>query len=648
MPDHFKISFDEIKEICKKKKKTILKVTCICSFLACFYGVTRPIEYIAEGTFRDKAKTNNGMSSFANFISGASVNDNNAIALMNSRTMREDLAKTLNLQANLKHTRTGYLATIWQNITAEINQFLFPQHLSLQDKNPTIEVTNLTYTKEHPLTLKIKFISEEAFVILGSAKEYLLGEPIIHKDYAFTLRRVNENPIKNKLLTLQLTSLHQTAKNLFKNLIIEPDRQDKNLLNIKFKNRNRHLAAEIVNTLMEIYKNYLGTEQNLIISHQIHYLEQRQEEISRKLKNSMEHHVLKISDDIKNIGFPNTHLAMEFLTESQNNLQKKLLNIEFELKRLQNSKNALYTFYDSSNLPGDPTLINQMLTEIRQLKQQSDRLSINLQDLTDLENNDTDFQGIDLETSQSLFVSYIHKLNEIESQTLQNQFLIDQMEDENFELSSLGTILNDQISLDMSTKATLLALNLKDSNNRSLKEQDRIKEDLNLQKRFLSTHLKNANLLLILNENLMKEKVKSLQMVTYSLIQQQLSLLENTFDKYVQNRIDNLLEEAKIIEQHKLSLMHQMSSLPSKWVSEKLIELQMEVNQKMTEEISKLVETKNISGNLEVIQSTIIDKAIAPIHPKPAKTLFFAFLGGLIGFLSSSLFVLNRHFKNQK
>ncbi len=80
---------------------------------------------------------------------------------------------------------------------------------------------------------------------------------------------------------------------------------------------------------MDIYKDFLRNEQNHIIYHQIQYLEKRQDEISHKLKLSMENHVLKISDDIKNIGFPNTNLAMEFLTESQNNLQKKLLEIEF-------------------------------------------------------------------------------------------------------------------------------------------------------------------------------------------------------------------------------------------------------------------------------------------------------------------------------
>jgi uncharacterized protein involved in exopolysaccharide biosynthesis len=752
------ISFKELKGILIQGKKFIYRATIICSFLAVFYAITRPIEYIAEGTFRDKAKTGNGIPTFAGLLSGSSSNDNNAIALMNSRSMREALSKKLSLQVDLKQDVITFnrIKTIWQNIAAETNRYFYPHFLSLNDNEKALNVSDVVYLGEVPKAVRISFLTEEQFEILDQKKPFFgkLGQQVSFDDYKFKLKAITDKNLKGETFTISFLPLYLTAKNISDHLTIEQDRMDKNLLNIKFKNPDRHLAAKAVNQLMAIYKDYLREEQNLIIQNQIQYLEKRQDEISERLKTSMEHHVLKISDDIKNIGFPNTNLAMEFLTESQNNLQKKLLDIEFELKRLHNSQEAGYAYYDTYMLPGDPAIINEMLTAMRDLKQQSDWLNLSLQDsktapadelelqltnqLISLKTNrdyreearqmlanlgtllekksqyniaeddqylvkpwllkiqessktfgtqaeetkactsqfcsylkhlihhfdvhesaiqermvhsqieSKDFKGIDLKASQGLFISYTNKLNEIESQILQNQFILDEINKDDFELSSLSTILNDHISLDMSTKATILALNLKDSNNRTTREQERIKEDLDLQKRFLTTHLKNSNQLLRLNEDLMKYKVKSLQSVTLGLVQQQISLLENNLSEYIESRINNLKAESEIIEQHKTSLMDQMSALPSKWVSEKMINLQIEMNQKMVEEISKLVETKNISNNLEIIQSTVIDSAIAPIHPKPAKILFFAVLGSMIGLLISTSFVIMRDFKINK
>lgn len=750
------ISLQQLKSIFIKEKKFILSTILICSALAASYAVTRPIEYVAEGTFKDKGKKGSSSPSLAGILSGGSQ-DNNAIALMKSRMIKEELVKTLGLQAELTsgNQRFGFVKTVWKNIVADTYRYFHPYFVSLNDTIKPLRITNVSYLNEVPRSLTIHFKSEDTFEILAN-EQIINGEleiPVVHENFHFTLHRNENEALTGQTFNLTLWPLNQVARRISDNMSVEQDRQDKNLINITFKSSDRHLAANGVNTLMSAYKKYLQKEQDLVVHHQIRYLENRQEEISKQLKVSMESHVLKISDDIKNIGFPNTTLAMEFLTGSQNNLQKKLLDIEFELKRLYNSQESGYNYYDTYTLSGDPTIINEMMAEMRDLKQQSDWLNLSLQDST-VKNEETlqdllteqlallktnrddrddarkilntiqqnqeltnskllanpkylvktwiakmdessknfgkdsedvkycksefcsylrtlihhfdvqestiqeriahgqstehDFQGIDLKTTQTLFVSYTHKMNEIESQILQNQFIIDEMDKPDFDLSALNTILTDPVSQDMSQKATLLALNLKDSNNRSLKEQERIKEDLDLQKRFLSIHLKSSNRLLQLNEELMKYKVKSLQSVTLGLVQQQISLLENNLSEFIRSRIKNLKSESEIIEQHKLSLMNQMSTLPSKWVSEQLIHLAMNLNQKMVEEVSKLVEKTNIENNLEIIQSTVIDPAITPIHPKPAKILFFAILGSLIGLFSSFVFVVTRNLKNLK
>lgn len=657
------ISVNQLKTIFKKEKKIILTTVIACFALGATFALTRPIEYIAEGTFKDKAKAGTASPSLAGLL-GAGQNENNAIALMKSRSIKEDLVKKLDLQAEL-NTQESFtlLRTIWKNIVVDLYHAFYPHFISLNDRDKPFNINKINYDGEVPKTLKLQFITEDTFEIHDTDHPFIakIDIPVVHENYHFTIKKSNENNIAGQTFNLTLWPLNQAAKKISDNMYIEQDRQDKNLINIKFKNPNRHLSAMGVNALMSSYKDYLQKEQNLIIHHQIQYLEKRQNEISKQLKNSMESHVLKISDDIKNIGFPNTTLAMEFLTESQNSLQKKLLDIEFELKRIYNSQKMeqvgqkpSYSYYDMYSLPGDPTIINQMQNEMRDLKQQSEWLQFSLKDHKNTEKEIVidssihDFQGIDLKTTQSLFVSYTHKLNEIESHILQNQFIIDEIEKPDFDLTALNTVTNDPVSQEMSKQAIHLALNLKDSNNRSIKEQERIKEDLDLQKRFLSIHLKSSNRLLQLDDELMKYKVKTLQNVTLGLIQQKISLLENNLGEYMQSRVKNLKTESEIIEQHKISLMSQMSTLPSKWVSEKMIHLAMDLNQKMVEEVSKLVEKTNIENNLEMIQSTVIDHAVTPINPKPAKILFFGVLGALIGLFSSVAFAVNRNLKDLK
>ena len=80
------------------------------------------------------------------------------------------------------------------------------------------------------------------------------------------------------------------------------------------------------------------------------------------------------------IGFANTSGAMEYLQTMQNQLQQKLLDIEFESKRLQKIQNEKHAYYDGYSLAGDPAIINHLLTEMRNLKQQGDWLDLALRD----------------------------------------------------------------------------------------------------------------------------------------------------------------------------------------------------------------------------------------------------------------------------
>src|SRR5262249_5022302 len=126
------------------------------------------------------------------------------------------------------------------------------------------------------------------------------------------------------------------------------------------------------------------------------------------------------------------------------------------------------------------------------------------------------------------------------------------------------------------------------------------------------------------------------------LIYQQISLLEKNLTDYVASRLENLEQERTIIKQHLENIQHEMALLPKRWMAEQLIEQQVEINQLIVKEIAGMVETKNISHNLEVILSAPIDLAVPPLHPNRPGVLLYSILGCVLGGLVGTSFMLGR------
>lgn len=262
--------------------------------------------------------------------------------------------------------------------------------------------------------------------------------------------------------------------------------------------------------------------------------------------------------------------------------------------------------------------------------------------LSHLQSPQSEFQGINLNTASQLYVNYSKNLNDIEAEILHYQFILDQMRDPAFEPSSLSTVLEDPVSREIISRAGNIGLQLKDENNHSPRELERLKLDLAQQKEFLSIHAGQTLQLLKLRQKLYQEKIVALQTATRELLQQEISLLENSLSDYLTSRIGNLKHEKSVIEQQQLGLRQTMQKMPAKWAAEKLIDQHLETNRKMVEEIAKMVESKNIALNLDLSQSAPVDMALPSLNPESRKSLLFLIIGALFGAFSSVGFLLAR------
>jgi len=251
------------------------------------------------------------------------------------------------------------------------------------------------------------------------------------------------------------------------------------------------------------------------------------------------------------------------------------------------------------------------------------------------QNPQEEFQGISLPTAEEIYREFSKQISDVQSTMKQHDFLLDQMKDQSFEITSLSSAIKDPISLEMISKSTALAIAVKDTNNRSEREIARLGDELAIQRQFLTLHLDQINQLNRLQEQLLQEKLRAIQGVTIELTNQQISILENHLADYTKIRNENLQQERKLIEEQVAGLRKELAKLPKKWISEQILKQRMELNKRVMDEVTRLVETKNIAHNMELIQSAPIDESIAPILPKSPRLFLFAFLGALLGLCGS-------------
>lgn len=252
-----------------------------------------------------------------------------------------------------------------------------------------------------------------------------------------------------------------------------------------------------------------------------------------------------------------------------------------------------------------------------------------------------EFQGISLEASTFLYRDYIAQSNQLESQIREHAFAFKQLGDDDYEVFSLSSILRDSLSQEIIAKSGALAFQLRDQNNRSAKELERIKSELDMQKHFLKVHLEQTLKILQIRYQLLQEKIYALQGATLELVNQKISIIGQHIRQWVVSRLESLEQERFLIEKHLSDLNQRMSKLPKKLVAEQLNKQNLLMNKAVIEEITRLVEGKNITNNLEIIQSSPLDRASVPLLPDSPRIFFFLLMGaGLGAFLSISYFLL--------
>ena len=245
---------------------------------------------------------------------------------------------------------------------------------------------------------------------------------------------------------------------------------------------------------------------------------------------------------------------------------------------------------------------------------------------------DKQFEGIDLETARQLYPTYAQELHHIEAQITQIRRAANEIRQPQFELGALAVVLKDSVSQDLLNAANATNAALKDTHNRTTRELERLQRDLEVQKEVLGSHLEQTIQLMTAKHSQLKQNTRAfLQAMLELALQQKISLGEKHFSDYLTASISGLNQEQRMIQTQQRDLQVDLDKLPKQWVDEKLINLHLEANGMVLQQIGSLIETKNISDNLDATLSAPFDRALKPLQPDAPYLLLFMLFGGAMG-----------------
>ncbi len=544
---------------------------------------------------------------------------------------------------------------------------------------------SLTLHRDGRFTL---FQKESQFSAEGT-----LGIPFTCPYVSFLLKS-NGHPPSHTRYTLAMTPLSLAADEIEKKVSVIKDRKDWSLYKVGYADEERERSAFFVNALMEEYQNYLKDESAVVAEQQLHFLQSQQKATQKNLEQVLDEYATGLEFDVTSSGFPSSEKELSVLGEAQQQCQRNLFAIELNMKRLgttgetgvslsefpkiaglenvidglKKQKDELNITFGKEAYPFDEKQFAAIFNEFEKIKEKQrtiknylatlegaqdekllfqrraligylrnleNTLFIKQQTLTEnlpsVEDFGQQMQGVTLEMAKELYLGGSRELRALETEEKEVLYFLEKVKDLKFELSSFSGIKIDPFSQKAIEKAAALEYLLKDETSRSAKEQERVRAELSMQRELLELHLTQTLDLLKIKQEALQEKLESLRKIKLHLISHQISLTERQKQDLVQLLTASLQSEKEAISKQMEDVKEKMAAVPKKWVAEQMLKHAVSFAEKMTEEITKLVEVKTINYNLDVIQSRPVDFALMAFLPSPPHLLVFGVLGAILG-----------------
>ncbi len=606
--DSLIITYADLKHLFLRYFTWIKYAALICGLLVCAYLLQREPVYVSEATFKQTGNHNdvalNVKEIFQQILPFGQ--ENGIYTILRSNEVLRDTVETLGLQAhcNPSSALVKRLKNVWENFfqsLPDLDQFNF---------------VHVSYDQEKPLILFIKLNDDESFQVFNKQKKLLAegstNQPIHLQEASFTLTHIPKKAKINRFYALTIEPWLSAASRVRSKFEVRLSKFDKNIFQLSFFSRDRVLGAGVLNQIMLSYQKYLKKENEELYQAQLAYLHKRQQELVSDFDRALSDHVQYLAHNLGSNGFIGFAEELETLSVPKNLYTSKLFDIDVELKRFLSVQKPVYKIETIQNIQ-QKRYLQLEEQELELQRTSAGYVQPLLQQISEtknlLRNVESDFSGLSLDTAQKIMIDYTQQRDKLQAEIKELVFLRERLSQPDFELSSLGTVINEPVTNDLIQKASTIALQLKDSDNRSDREQGRLLEALKTQKSFLAQYILQTVELKKLRSALFEDKIGTLH-----------------------QRIVHLLKSEKDLLSQKLQDINaKMSDLPEKWRRESLLLLEKEIGATMIHGISQLTESKFLGQNIFQVASKPLDIALIPTVPKPSRILPLSLIAALLG-----------------
>ncbi|HEU4903136.1 MAG TPA: GNVR domain-containing protein, partial [Flavisolibacter sp.] len=208
----------------------------------------------------------------------------------------------------------------------------------------------------HSFTLDLVFQTQHSFTVNGSNAQVSFGQTFKNQFGEFRIDRINQDAVSQECKIVWNPTIVQ-ASSLLSGLAVAP-KQNTGILNITMESTSPHLAADVINRLVEDYKEITIEDKNEVTRKSLLFIDANLKERERELDSIKRIYVA--FQRANNIIDPETQTSNYFnrvedalKTEQQQRLQ---LNSANQLLDYLGNKGTAQSVVPSSLGIGDPTL----------------------------------------------------------------------------------------------------------------------------------------------------------------------------------------------------------------------------------------------------------------------------------------------------
>lgn len=355
-------SFGDLLRLYQKSKKAILRAAFVFSALASVYALTKPVLFEAKATFKEGSESSDagGLLGKLGALGGIAPQSPQAAALMQSHQVLKPLVCKMGLQivSEEQAKAGGKKRCFFENLS-----LLFRKPLTAFDP---FRFRDVIFEGQKPLAFEIIFSSPDSFTIfakgckkVGSLKRRIdLGDGV-----SFFLESAPKALQCQRIYRFTLLPWNAATGSIRDRLQITAHKINASIKNLSFLHRDRELAAEILNGVMQSYQCYLESEHDKIAQKQVDYLAKRQNDMYEMMKQTVEEHQSYLAQNLQRGGFMGLKEQAEFLSQPHARLYQSAFDAQLEMEQLLKRK---------SNGFAEQTLSVQEIQELRHAIQSLD------------------------------------------------------------------------------------------------------------------------------------------------------------------------------------------------------------------------------------------------------------------------------------